>query len=500
MVMVRRLASQRRAVEKRVQTWDGEWRRTLAAMEVQMEVQAAGSRKLEEEARRSQADSQKRADDDQRRADELAFANSQMRAELDQLKRARLTLAQQQQALESTKTVLELHVETRTKDLHQLQGRYEHILNAAGEGICGLDWQGKVAFANPAVAKLTGWKPEELTGKTEQDIFGRSGPDIWAALNGHASGECVFERKDKTGFPVEFVKTAIKDDGKVVGAVLVFKDITERKQAEEALAHKAAELARSNAELEQFAFVASHDLQEPLRKIQAFGDRLKTKCDGAFAGEARDYLERMQGAATRMRALIDDLLAFSRVIRSAEPFVPISLATVTKEALSDLEVRIEKTGARVEVGDLPTIEADPTQMRQLLINLIGNSLKFQPPGATPIVKIQARTIERAPAGDTAFLRKQAASGEPASASQQFCEITVQDNGIGFEDKYAEKVFAVFQRLHGRNEYEGNGVGLAVCRRIADHHRGTIIARSKLGQGASFIITLPVTHPKPAPVP
>jgi light-regulated signal transduction histidine kinase (bacteriophytochrome) len=206
----------------------------------------------------------------------------------------------------------------------------------------------------------------------------------------------------------------------------------------------------------------------------------------------------MQGAAGRMRTLIDDLLAFSRVIRSEEPFVPVDLAAVAKEVLSDLEVRIEKSGARVEVSDLPTIEADPTQMRQLLLNLVGNSLKFQSPGTTPIVKIQARTISHPWKADTAFLRKLPSNSGEASDLEQFCEVTVQDNGIGFEEKYAEKVFAVFQRLLGRDQYEGNGVGLAVCRRIADHHHGTIRAKSQLGQGATFIVTLPFTHPKTEP--
>jgi PAS domain S-box-containing protein len=495
------VASRRRAWGTQVEAWDSEWRKIDAQWRKtdadwrqtveRLECQLVNGKKSAEQLYTDR-------DGIQRRAEELALANAQLQAELDQLKRTRLTLTQKQQALETSRTVLELHVETRTKDLQQLQGRYELILNSAGEGICGLDAQGKTAFANPTVARLTGWKPEELIGKTEQQIFGRSSSEIWGALANRPSAELVFQRKDGTNFPVEFVKTTIKESDRVVGAVVIFRDITERKQGEEALAHKAAELARSNAELEQFAFVASHDLQEPLRKIQAFGDRLKTKCDGAFATDARDYLERMQGAAGRMRTLIDDLLAFSRVIRSAEPFIPVDLAAVTKEVLSDLEVRIEKSGARVEVTDLPTIEADPTQMRQLLLNLVGNSLKFQSPGGTPIVKIQARTLRRPWKADTAFLRKLPASGGQPSDSEQFCELTVEDNGIGFEEKYAEKVFAVFQRLHGRDQYEGNGVGLAVCRRIADHHQGTIQAKSQLGQGATFIVTLPFTHPKTEP--
>ena len=477
----------RRAWERRVRAWNEEWRKTAA----QLESQLADSRKSEEQLAGSRADVQKRVT-------ELASANAELQAELDRLKRAGKTLVQQQQALESSKTVLEVHVQARTKELQKLQRRYEHILNSAGDGICGLDARGQTTFANPAVAKLTGWTLEELIGKTEHEMFGRNGSDGQAALPDDPPNERVYYRRDGTGFPVEFVKTPINENGQVVGAVLVFKDITERKRVEGTLAQKAAELARSNAELEQFAFVASHDLQEPLRKIQAFGDRLKTKCEGAIAAEARDYLERMQSAAARMRGLIDDLLAFSRVIRSAEPFVRVNLATVTKEVLGDLEVRIEKSGAQVEVGDLPSIEADPMQMRQLLLNLISNSLKFQPPGATPVVKIQARIIPREAATDTTFMKRLSAGGEQAAAHEQFCEISVQDNGIGFDEKYADRIFAVFQRLHGRNEYEGTGVGLAVCRRIADRHHGTIIAKSKLGQGATFIVTLPVSQPKPPP--
>jgi light-regulated signal transduction histidine kinase (bacteriophytochrome) len=220
-------------------------------------------------------------------------------------------------------------------------------------------------------------------------------------------------------------------------------------------------------------------LQEPLRKIQAFGDRLKVKCETYESTEIKDYLDRMQNAAARMRNLINDLLAFSRVIRSSEPFVPVDLGVVTREVLGDLEVRIEKTGGKLEVEPMPTIDADPMQMRQLMLNLISNALKFQPPGGTPVVKISARALT-------------AVSGE------KLCELTVQDNGIGFDERYLDKIFAVFQRLHGRSEYEGTGVGLAVCRRIVDRHRGNILAHSQPGKGATFIVTLPASQQRPEP--
>jgi PAS domain S-box-containing protein len=456
----------RKAWEKRAEAREEQWYKAVLGMELQLS-----------ETRNGQDQVQKHIATLETEKTTLEYNNVQLRAELDQLKKAEKNLSHQRQALESSKTVLEIHVQARTKELQKLKGQYELILNSAGEGICGLDIEGKTIFANPAVATLTGWPMNELLGQSESEIFGGSKITSSEQVEEPQRGERIFTRKDGTSFPVEFVKTPISENGKAMGSVLVFKDITERKRVEEKISQKAAELARSNAELEQFAFVASHDLQEPLRKIQAFGDRLKMKCEGIMPTEGQDYLERMQSAAGRMRTLINDLLTFSRVIRSSEPFVAVNLGTIAKEILGDLEVRIEKCGAKVETGELATIEADPMQMRQLLLNLVSNALKFQLPNSQPVVKIKSRLFA-APSG------------------MEMCELTVEDNGIGFEEKYLDKIFAVFQRLHGRNDYEGTGVGLAVCRRISDRHQGDITAKSSPGKGAIFIVTLPVHQPKP----
>jgi two-component system sensor kinase FixL len=421
-----------------------------------------------------------------------------LQRELDQRKQAEKTMAQQTQQLERSKDFLEMHVQQRTQELQIMQRRNELILNSAGEGICGFDLQGRTTFVNPAAAKITGWKVEELLGKTEDAIFfpalpkgAKPGPELLKNEKGEYLPQQTLYRRDGTEFPAEYVRSPIKENNKVVGSVVMFKDITERRLAEDKLSHKAEELARSNRELEQFAFVASHDLQEPLRKIQAFGDRLKLKCEAARLEDGRDYLERMQNAAARMQTLINDLLTFSRVISSSQPFVPVNLAAVTKEVLVDLEHRIEKTNGRIEVGKLPVIDADPTQMRQLLQNLIGNALKFQAPGALPVVKIDAQLVTRDQIHEGAVLPKPPPTARP---DDQFCVLTVQDNGIGFEEEYLEKIFAVFQRLHGRSEYEGTGVGLAVCRRITDRHGGLITAQSKLGEGSIFIAILPLCQP------
>lgn len=418
---------------------------------------------------------------------ELTRAKELLSAELDQRRSAERCLSQQQLELMRSKDVLKLHVQARTEELEKLQRRSDLILNSAGEGVCGLDLSGRIHFANPAAANILGLSVDELVGMPGDQVF--------AGFKGDASSgkpeEVVATRSNGSSFVAEFVRSPLTEGDGVIGEVLIFKDISQRRQAEEALNHKATELARSNAELEQFAFVASHDLQEPLRKIQAFGDRLKTKCDEAKLDAGRDYLERMQSASARMRRLIDDLLTFSRVISRTEPFGPVNLNTAVREVLSDLEVRIEKSGARIEVGDLPTLEADPVQMRQLFQNLIGNALKFQSPGATPVVHIRGRILTPpVPGGQTGFLGRKAADAA-AAGDDQMCELVVQDNGIGFDEKYLDKIFAVFQRLHGRQEYEGTGIGLAVCRRIADRHGGKLTARSKPGEGASFIITLPL---------
>ena len=240
------------------------------------------------------------------------------------------------------------------------------------------------------------------------------------------------------------------------------------------------ELARSNAELQQFAYIASHDLQEPLRKIQAFGNQLKERSGEALSDQGRDYLERMQNASQRMQNLINDLLTLSRLTTKAQPFVPVNLTQVAQEVLSDLEFRIQQTNGRVFVGELPTIDAEPLQMRQLLQNLISNALKFHRFEEAPVVKIYNYFI---------MSQEQRPVETPVA---DFCQIFIEDNGIGFDEKYLDRIFNVFQRLHSRSEYEGTGMGLAICRKIVERHAGSITAKSTRGEGATFIVTLPIS--------
>lgn len=260
-------------------------------------------------------------------------------------------------------------------------------------------------------------------------------------------------------------------------------EIYEREQVEAALKVYAADLERSNRELQDFAYVASHDLQEPLRKIQTFADRLQGRYQHALDERGNEYLRRMQTSTVRMRMLIDDLLAFSRVTTAAEPFVEVGLTALVQEVVADLEAQLERTGGHITVETMPDIEAEPVQMRRLVQNLISNALKFHRPGVPPQVRIWAELVQEP-------------GGRPTK-QPHLCRIFVADNGIGFEEKYRSRIFNLFERLHGRTEYEGTGMGLAICRRIVEYHAGYIEAQSVPGEGSTFIITLPVKQNRQA---
>ena len=345
------------------------------------------------------------------------------------------------------------------------------LVNNALDVICTVDAAGRFASINPACEQLWGYSQEELIGRQyiEQVV-----PEDVASTNEMTAkimaGENVtdFENgyRHKDGSHVHVMWSASwSEDLQLMSCVA--RDITRRHGDEEKLKNFADELQRSNAELQDFAAVASHDLQEPLRKIQSFADELKMSIGNRIDTDEQDTLDRMIAAAGRMRILINDLLNFSRVTTMAKPFIPVDLGLTVREVLSDLEARTRDTKGRIEVCELPTIDADPMQMHQLLQNLIGNGLKFHAPGVAPIIKV---------------------SGEKGGLNYQ---LSITDNGIGFDEKYLDRIFTVFQRLHGRKEYEGTGMGLAICRKIAERHGGQIKARSAPGAGSTFTITLPL---------
>ena len=255
--------------------------------------------------------------------------------------------------------------------------------------------------------------------------------------------------------------------------------LDEHKRSEQELRLYAAKLEWINRELQDFASVASHDLQEPLRKIQIFGGRLVDKYGETLDSTGRDFLKRMCEAAERMRTLLNALLTYARVATKAQPYVEVDLAEVAAEVMSNLEARIEQTSAKISLGELPVIQADRSQMVQLLQNLLANAIKYHRPGESPVVEVYGHLLETG--------EEQLPYNFPGGPLYQ---IHVVDNGIGFNQKHLDRVFAPFQRLHGRGQYEGTGMGLAICQKIAERHGGKITAQSKPGAGSTFTVTLP----------
>lgn len=373
--------------------------------------------------------------------------------------------------------------------LRESENKFNSIIKTAVDGIITIDTRGIMEMINPAAQKLFGYDELELLGRNISMLMPEPDSSLHDAYmeRYHQTGvphiigigrEVSGLRKDGTVFPffLSISEVQLADRKVYTGFV---HDITQQKVSEERLRRYAAELERSNRELQDFAYVSSHDLQEPLRKIQAFGDRLKTKEYDKLSDQGKDYVDRMLNAASRMQNLINDLLDFSRVTTKSKPFVRVNLDNILTDVLSDLEVTIEQTGAKIERSPLPVIEAEPTQMRQLFQNLISNAIKFRKEGVTPVVTIASRAVQRQ-------------AHMTSTPGDEMVEITIEDNGIGFDEKYLDRIFNIFQRLEGQ-KYEGSGIGLAVCRKIAVRHGGDITAKSTPGQGTRFIITLAKKH-------
>lgn len=270
-------------------------------------------------------------------------------------------------------------------------------------------------------------------------------------------------------------------------------EINERKASEEKvmelnrqLLENIARLESANKDLDRFAFMASHDLQEPLRKIRTFSDILHVKYKDLMDGEARLHIQRIQNAAERMQALIKDILTFSKIANEDDSFVNTDLNLVLQEVLTDLQATIQDKKAEIHIETLPAIDVNPGLMRPLFFNLVGNALKYSRKDEVPVIYIRSESGTVMPA-DNAHLNKE--------SQHKYCRIFVEDNGIGFEQKYAEQIFDMFRRLHLSNEFEGTGIGLALCKKIVEKHNGFISARSKINQGSVFTISLPFVQVK-----
>lgn len=372
--------------------------------------------------------------------------------------------------------------------------RFRLLVEHIGDAVFMLDLEGRIETWTAAAQRTFGYEATEIVGSSVDVLFTHDAREK-GALHAQLREARETERheademrvcRDGRAFWAHVVTCPIRDAaGRVTGFAQIIGDLTKVRAGEEAQRRYALTLERSNRDLEGFAAMASHDLQEPLRKILAFGDRLRSRCAAQLDDAGRDYLDRMDEASRRMQRLIDDLLSYSRLGGRVQALRPVALGTIVHAVLRDLEVRLGETGAIVAVGPLPTIEADPTQMRQVFQNLLGNALKFhRPKGDLPAIQISARALP----GSQELVR-----GERLVR----WEIVVEDNGIGFDPKHAERIFGMLQRLHPRTAYEGTGMGLAICRKIIEGHDGEITARSAPGSGAEFVIVLPSLQPQKA---
>jgi len=348
------------------------------------------------------------------------------------------------------------------------------LTNVIDYAIFVIDPDGAISSWNAGAERMMGYRADEILGKPFHILFI---PDLEsfnkfiremkvAAEVGHAEDEGWRIRRDGSRFWANSVLTALRgDDGTLIGYGKVMRDLTERKHAEETLAQKNEELARSNRELEQFAYVASHDLQEPLRMVASYVQLLAKRYQGTLSKEADEFIGYAVDGATRMQQLINDLLMFSRVGTRGVELRPVSMEATLNTVISGLQILIRETGATITHDPLPTVCGDPTQLGQLLQNLIGNAVKFRGPEA-PHVHITATR-----------------EGED-------WRFSVRDNGIGIDPQYHDRIFVIFQRLHARGEYQGTGIGLAVCKKIVERHGGKIWVDSSVGNGTTFNFTLP----------
>ena len=371
-----------------------------------------------------------------------------------------------------------------SQQLHSKNMHFNSALNNMIQGLCMFDRNQELIVCNRRYLEMYGFSSDVVKpGIKLQDIMKYS-----ISLGNYRDEDArraLTERRDPSALSKRVTIKQRLRDGRTIavmnepmpdgGTIATYQDITETETYAEQMQAYTAKLEQSNQELEEFAYVASHDLQEPLRKIEAFGDRLAKRYGSTLPEDGNMFIERMQNAASRMRRLISDLLSYSRVATKANPFERIDLNTIMDGVLSDLQIRIEETKAKIVSDGLPSIEADPTQMRMLIQNLLSNALKFRKPDVPVEIRITSE-----------FLKP-----DETPEDCQVVRLRFADNGIGFDNAYKSQIFKIFQRLHGRLEYEGTGVGLATVRKIVERHGGAFDADGRPDEGATFIIDLPL---------
>lgn len=351
-----------------------------------------------------------------------------------------------------------------------------------------LNRDGIVQNWNKGAEKIKGYKEEEIIGKhfrifyPKKDQEGRLPENLMqqAVQYGKAIHEGWRIRKDGSRFWGSIVITAIHDENKnIIAFSKVTRDLTERKSAEDKLWKYARQLESQNKELQQFAYAAAHDMKEPLRKIQFYNSAILETSGKLSNDKKTSYLQRSADAAKRMQGLIDDLLAFSKISEETDTFEKVDLNVLWNEAVLFYRDTTEKFSADLEAGTLPVVNGISFQLRQLLLNILGNSLKYRHPERALRIVISSGIVSRP------------VSGYETYSHPKFYKISIEDNGIGFDPEYADKIFEIFERLHSRDVYSGTGIGLAICKKIVENHKGVITAKGRINEGARFDIYLPI---------
>ncbi|WP_373071544.1 ATP-binding protein [Zeaxanthinibacter enoshimensis] len=362
------------------------------------------------------------------------------------------------------------------------------LIEEIGEGALNVTEEGIISFANPHLLKLFNKSRDKIVGNSLFDFIHPDSREKFRhmfrnALKGQAKGE-VFLRVGDEKRPALVSMTSLQPKLSTIGIIMT--DLTDFKNKEKLILQyqqnlklKNKELSTTNKELASFVYIASHDLQEPLRKIQTFISRLEDKETSNLSSRGEDYFQRITQAATRMQNLIEDLLDYSRASNENKVYVKTDMNEIVSEVLNDLHVLIERAGAEIEVGELCEAEVIPFQFKQLILNLVSNSLKFTVPGRKPRIIIKSKIHSERPNGLKKLPKK-----------DSYCHLVISDNGVGFSQKYSDKLFELFQRLHSRDEYEGTGIGLAIVKKIVENHHGMVSAEGKLGEGATFNIWFP----------
>lgn len=379
----------------------------------------------------------------------------------------------------------------KTAPLHTSEDRYYRMIDEVQDyAIIFMNLDGVIEHWNKGAERIKGYTEAEAIGRnfrmfyTPEDQQRKLPEELLniALTQGKATHEGYRVRKDGSKFWGSILITAVHDrTGNTIGFSKVTRDLTELKAAYDDIRKKNELLEKMNHELSSFAYVSSHDLQEPLRKIRAFSQRIREQEYGNLSEKGRDYFDRIMSSAGRMRVLIDDLLAYSRINSSEKKFERADLNELVNTALDELTVRIDDTKATITVQPLPEAYVIRFQLQQLFLNLLSNALKFSRPGVTPVINV---SYERAD------LTGRFEKTNPGI----YHRISVTDNGIGFSDEHRSRIFDVFQRLHNRDEYDGTGVGLSICRKIAENHGGFMEAEGRPGEGATFYVYLPDVKP------